>query len=178
RGPARDGALGAPHPRLTFPRPLRSLNHSDSLQRHEIRAGTNPANPSGVSRRLSFLAAFLLATLTASAETLGGGPSAAKAVPGGAVVVRGAEKVRPLLPGEIRFLGPTSSPSSSVSFLAGSDADGSNSKISGPAPRVIEVPTAAPGNDPWTDTASPRLDTSRMDVIRTGAVVRIALDRP
>jgi len=130
---------------------------------------------------LSFLAAFLLATLTASAETLGGGPSAAKAVPGGAVVVRGAEKVRPLLPGEIRFLGPTSSPSSSVSFLAGSDADASNSKISGAAPRVIEIPTAAAGNDPWTDTvvvASPRLDTSRMDVIRTGAVVRIALDRP
>jgi hypothetical protein len=124
------------------------------------------------------LTAFFLAALTASAGTLGGGPSVAKAVPG--VAVRGAEKVRPLVPGEIRFLGPTASPSSSVSFLAGSDTDASNS-ISGPAPRVIEIPTAAPGNDPWTDTvvvASPRLDTSRMDVIRTGAVVRIALDRP
>jgi hypothetical protein len=127
---------------------------------------------------LSFLAAFLLATLTASAETLGGGPSATKAVPG---VVRGAEKVRPLVPGEIRFLGLTSSPPSSVSFLAGSDTDASNSRISSPAPRVIGIPTAAAGNDPWTDTvvvASPRLDTSRIDVIRTGAVVRIALDRP
>ncbi len=128
---------------------------------------------------MSFLAAFFLAALTASAEMLGGGPSVAKAVPG--VAVRGAEKVRPLVPGEIRFLGPTASPSSSVSFLSGSDTDASNSKISGPAPRVIEIPTAALGNDPWTDTvvvASPRLDTSRMDVIRTGAVVRIALDRP
>ena len=128
---------------------------------------------------MSFLAAFLLAALTASAETLGGGPSAARAAPG--VAVRGAEKVRPLVPGEIRFLGPTSSPSSSVSFLAGSDTDASNSKISVPAARVIEIPTAAHGTDPWTDTvvvASPRPDTSRMDVILTGAVVRIALDRP
>ena len=129
---------------------------------------------------MSFLAAFLLAALTASAETLGGGPSAAKSVPGVAVAVRGAEKVRPLVPGEIRFLGPTSS-SSSVSFLAGPDTDASNSKISGPAPRVIEIPSPDAGNDPWTDTvvvASPRLDTSPMDVIRTGAVIRIALDRP
>jgi hypothetical protein len=130
---------------------------------------------------LSFLVAFLLAALTASAETLGGGPSAARAVPGVAVAIRRAEKVRPLVPGEIRFLGPTSSPSSSVSFLAGSETDASNSKISGPAARVIEIPTPAAGNDPWTDTvvvASPRPDTSRMDVIRTGAVVRITLDRP
>ena len=128
---------------------------------------------------MSFLAAFLLAALTASAETLGGGPSAARAVPG--VAVRGAEKLRPLVPGEIRFLGPTSAPSSSMSFLAGSETDASNSKTPGSAPRVIEVSTAAGGNDPWTDTvvvASPRPDTSRMDVIRTGAVVRIALDRP
>ena len=125
--------------------------------------------------------AFFLAALTASAETLGGGPSAAKAMPGVAVSVRGAEKFRPLVPGEIRFLGPTSPPSSSVSFLAGSETDASNSKISGPAPRVIEISTAAPGNDPWTDTvvvASPRPDISRMDVIRTGAVVRISIDRP
>lgn len=132
-----------------------------------------------MSRQLSVLAALVLAALTASAETLGGGPSVAKAVPG--VAVPGAEKIRPLVPGEIRFLGPTASPSSSVSFLAGSDTDASNSKISSPAPRVIEIPTAALGNDPWTDTvvvASPRPDTSRMDVIRTGAVVRIALDRP
>ena len=130
-----------------------------------------------MSKQLSVLAALVLAALTASAETLGGGPSVAKAVPG--VAVPGAEKIRPLVPGEIRFLGPTASPSSSVSFLAGSDTDASNSKISSPAPRLIEIPTAA--LDPWTDTvvvASPRPDTSRMDVIRTGAVVRIALDRP
>ena len=130
---------------------------------------------------MSFLAAFLLATLTASAETLGGGPAAARAVPGVAVAVRGAEKVRPLVPGETRFLGPTSAPSSFVSFLAGSETNASNSQTPGPAPQVIEISTVAGGNDPWTDTvvvASPRPDTSRMDVIRTGAVVRIALDRP
>ena len=53
--------------------------------------------------------------------------------------------------------------------------------MSSPLPAVISVSPAPAGEDPWTDTvvvASPRPDSSRLDAILTGAVVRIALDQP
>jgi hypothetical protein len=125
--------------------------------------------------RLSLLTAFLLAAFTASAETLSGGPATQRPVLDVAVVAaRGAaDTFRPLAPGETRFLGPTAGPSvvnASTARVPG---------VSSPPPRVISISTATVEDDPWTDTvvvASPRPDTSRMDVIRTGAVVRIALD--
>lgn len=128
---------------------------------------------------MSFLTAFLLAALTASAETLSGGPAAQRAVLDVAVAARGgADTFRPLAPGETRFLGPTSAPSVVNVPAAGVTEV---SRVSSPLPRVISISTAPAGDDPWTDTvvvASPRPDSSRMDVILTGAVVRIALDQP
>jgi hypothetical protein len=127
---------------------------------------------------LSLLTVFLLASLTASAETLRGGSGAQRAVPDVALATRGVDTFRPLAPGEIRFLGPTSAP-----FVGNVPAAGVRevSSVSHPLPRVINVSTAPAGGDPWTDTvvvASPRPDSSRMDAILTGAVVRIALGRP
>lgn len=132
-----------------------------------------------MSRRSSFLAAFFLAALTASAETLRGGPAAQRAVLDVVLAARSsADTFRPLAPGETRFLGPTSAPSV-VNVPATGVTD--VTEVSSSLPRVISVSTAPAGDDPWTDTvvvASPRPDSSRMDVIRTGAVVRIALDQP
>ena len=127
---------------------------------------------------MSLLTVFLLAALTASAETLRGGSGAQRAVPDVALATRGVDTFRPLAPGEIRFLGQTSAP-----ILASVPADGVTevSKASGPQPKVISLSTAPAGGDPWTDTvvvASPRPDSSRMDAILTGAIVRIALEQP
>ncbi len=134
---------------------------------------------SGVTRRLSFLTAFLLAAFTASGETLSGGPAAQRAVLDVAVALAargGADTFRPLAPGETRFLGPTSAP-----FVVSVPAAGVTevSRVSSPQPRVVSTPTGPAADDPWTDTvvvAAARPDSSRMDVIRTGAVIRIALD--
>jgi len=130
-----------------------------------------------VSRRFGFLTTFLLAALTASGETLSGGPAAQRPVLDVTLVAArgGADTFRPLAPGEMRFLGPTSAPSVVNVPAAGATA----SRVSSPLPRVISVSTAPARDDPWTDTvvvASPRPDSSRMAVILTGAVVRIALD--
>jgi hypothetical protein len=118
------------------------------------------------------LGAFLLAASTASAETPRRRPAASDVATGS-----NAETFRPLAPGETRFLGPTSAP-----FVASVPAAVFDvSKAPGPAPRVITLSSAHAGADPWTDTvvvASRRPDSSRLDAILTGAVVRIALDQP
>jgi hypothetical protein len=131
-----------------------------------------------VSRLLSLLTVFLLAALTVSAETLRGGSGALRAVPDVAIATRGVDTFQPLAPGEMRFLGPTSAP-----FIGNAPAADVRevSSVSYALPRVINASTAPAGGDPWTDTvvvASPRPDSSRMDAILTGAVVRIALGQP
>jgi len=129
------------------------------------------------------LTAFFLAASIASAETPRRRPAAPTAVQRSAIDVavaaRGsAETFRPLAPGETRFLGPTSAP-----LLANVRPAGVTevSRMSSPLPAVISVSPAPAGEDPWTDTvvvSSPRPDSSRLDAILTGAVVRIALDQP
>jgi hypothetical protein len=128
------------------------------------------------------LAAFLLAASTASAETFrrpAGRRTVQRVAPDVALAARrSAETFRPLAPGEMRFLGQTSAP-----ILASVPAVGVTevSKASGPQPRVISLSTAPAGGDPSTDTvvvASPRPDSSRLDAILTGAIIRIALEQP
>ena len=123
------------------------------------------------------MAAFLLAASTASALT----PHRRLPLPRVAreVAARSsAETFRPLAPGETRFLGPSSAP-----FVANIPATGVTeaSRTSSAVPRVISISSTPAGDDPWTDTvvvASPRPDSSWIDAILTGAVVRIALDVP
>ena len=132
---------------------------------------------------MSFVAAFVLAASTVSAEMPRRRPAAQPAVQRVAIDVAiaarsSAETFRLLAPGETRFLGPTSAPFVATVRPAGVTEV---SRMSSPLPAVISVSTAPAGDDPWTDTvvvASPRPDSSRMDAILTGAVVRIALEHP
>jgi hypothetical protein len=125
------------------------------------------------------VAAFLLAASTAFALTPHRRPPAPRVAPDVALAARsGAQTFRPLAPGETRFLGPISAP-----FVANIPDAGVTeaSRTSSAVPRVISISSTPAGKDPWTDTvvvASPRLDSSRIDAILTGAVVRIALEQP
>lgn len=123
---------------------------------------------------------FLLAAAasTASAQILRGGPAAATNAQLVRTAPNAAVTFRPLVPGEVRFLGSTSAP-----LVANVAAPGTmeGSTLSNPPPEVIRVPTTPVSTDAWTDTvvvASRRPDSSPMNVILTGAVVRIALEHP
>ena len=139
----------------------------------------DPANPFGVRRRLSFLAAVFLAVSasTASAQILRGGPVAATSPRLVRTAPNPAVTFRPLVPGEVRFLGSTAPVVANVTAPGAIEGAG----LSNPGPEVIRVPTTPVSADAWTDTvvvASPRPDSSPMNVILTGAVVRIALEHP
>jgi hypothetical protein len=127
---------------------------------------------------LSTLAAFLFAASTVSGEMLRGGFPAQRVVPGAARAARSAATLRPLAPGETRFVGVPAAPF--VGNVRGVGATGL-SGMSRTLPRLISLSGGSANSDRWTDTvvvASSRPDSSRLDAILTGHVVRIALDRP